>query len=53
MPARTPGDAFDVERRGRDMVVRFEAAAIGIFGTCVDLEDSLDVLEARLVPTVT
>ena len=30
------------------MVVRFEAAAIGIFGTCVDLEDSLDVLEARL-----
>jgi hypothetical protein len=48
MPARTPGDAFDVERRGRDMVVRFEAAAIGIFGTCVDLEDSLDVLEARL-----
>src|ERR1700737_2116001 len=48
MAARPPGDAFDVERRGRDMVVRFEAAAIGIFGTCVDLEDSLDVPEARL-----
>jgi hypothetical protein len=29
-------------------VVGIEAAAIGIFSTCVDLEDSLDVLEARL-----
>src|ERR1700750_3136567 len=48
MPARTPGDAFDVERRGRDIMVGIEAAAIGIFGTCVELEDSLDVLEARL-----
>ena len=28
--------------------MRFEAAAIGIFGTSVDLEDGLDVLEARL-----
>ena len=48
MAARTSGDAFDVERRRRDMVMRFEAAAIGIFGTSVDLEDCLDVLEARL-----
>jgi len=48
MAARAPGDTFDIERRGRDVVVGIEAAAIGVFGACVDLEDGLDVLEARL-----
>jgi hypothetical protein len=48
VPARTPGDAFDIERRGRDIVVGIEAAAIGIFGAGVNLRDGIDVLEARL-----
>ena len=48
MVARTPGDAFDVEVRGGDIVAGVEAAAIGVFDACVDLDDGLDVLEARL-----
>src|ERR1700731_2130148 len=48
MTARAPGDAFDIERRGRDIVVGIEAAAIGIFGAGVNLRDGIDVLEARL-----
>ena len=42
------GEAFDVEFGRRDIVARFEAAAIGIFDARVHLEDRLDVLEARL-----
>src|SRR5271165_1687735 len=42
------GDALDVEGSGRDIVVRIEAAAIGVFGPCVEQEESLDGLEARL-----
>jgi hypothetical protein len=48
MTARAPDDAFDIERRGRDIVVGIEAAAIGIFGAGVNLRDGIDVLEARL-----
>jgi hypothetical protein len=38
----------DDARRERDVVMGIKAAAIGVFGACVDLEDSLDVLETRL-----
>src|SRR5882672_5904484 len=48
MAARAPGDAFDVERGGRDVVADVEATAIGVFNACMDLDDGLDVLEARL-----
>jgi len=48
MAAHAAGDAFDIERGGRDVVVDIEAAAIGVFGAGVDLRDALDVLEARL-----
>src|SRR5260370_2738492 len=48
MTARSPGDTFDIERGRRDIVVGIKAAAIGVFGACVDLGDGLDFLEARL-----
>ena len=48
MAARTSGDALDVERRGGDIVAGIGAAAIGVFDAGIDLDDGLDVVEARL-----
>ena len=42
------GDAFDVERSGRDVSARVEGRAVGVFGSGADLNDRLDVGEARL-----
>ena len=48
MAACALGDPLDIERRGGDIVAGVEAAAIGVFDARVDLEDGLDVVEARL-----
>src|SRR4029077_13528168 len=48
MAATSFGSAFDVERRGADVGAGVEGRAIGMFGPGVDLDDGLDVGEARL-----
>jgi hypothetical protein len=48
MASRASGKPFDVERRAGDVITVLEAATIGIFDAIVDLQDRLDVGEARL-----
>jgi hypothetical protein len=47
IPCRA-GEAFDIERRRRDVETGLEAVAVTVFGASVDFEDNLDGLEARL-----
>src|SRR3712207_6873168 len=46
--ARRLGQPLDVERRGGDVIVCLEGAALGMFGASVDLDQGLDRKSTRL-----
>ena len=48
MAASTSGDALDVERRGANVDACIERASIGVFRPVDDVNERLDVFEARL-----
>jgi hypothetical protein len=48
MTARSGGEAFDVERRGRNVDSGVECASVGVFGSIEYVKNRTDVFETWL-----